>query len=520
MLPVKETDHVGTSLALLLDQYKGKTFIKGYLSTLARRVQDVENVLWDIIELRRLDVATGAQLDALGKLVGERRIGRNDTDYRTGIRIRIRVNRSKGRTVDVIDVAMLAAGIYPPKYIDYPFLNFEVDLFGQTGERYLADLLSRTRAASSYGILVASDLAASSLLIWDDAVSPSGAQTFSDAISGGLVCASAYGLPSDFSGIVLVTTVAPTVSGISTSGGAVGDIDGTYPCALVGTNFVIGATTFAVGGTPLTSVVVSSPTNATAVMPAKASGTYSVTATTSGGTSPGTTTFEYFSPAQLALTEWHRAPFASAPWAANASAGSSSGRTATSTGFDPTPGTALNGKAPAHFDRASSQSLNAGAANNVLFSAGAGTFMCLARTTTQQAPIGTDYGDGNLFNDPSNAETTMGIVAGGFVAAIYAGAYKRAPLNALANATWGACEAVWDSTNLTTRVNGNTQSVAAGAWTPITPSTPRIGLSYGNGYLDGDVPEWMTSATAIPQATRDKIRSYLNTRYFPLAATV
>jgi hypothetical protein len=29
-------------------------------------VQDVENVLWDIIELRRLDVATGIQLDKLG----------------------------------------------------------------------------------------------------------------------------------------------------------------------------------------------------------------------------------------------------------------------------------------------------------------------------------------------------------------------------------------------------------------------------------------------------------------------
>lgn len=205
MLPVIETKHVETARALLIGQFKKRTVIQGFLDTYVRRVQDAENVLWDVIDKRILATAVAGQLDVIGKLVGEKRLGRTDVMYRGAIRLRVRVNRSKGRIADIIDVAMLAAGASPPRVTEYQYLAFEVELYNQIGERYVAELLSRTRAATSYGLFTASDLPLSSLLSFDDAVTPvAGIETFSDAVSGtGKLAASGYGLPTDFSGIVL-----------------------------------------------------------------------------------------------------------------------------------------------------------------------------------------------------------------------------------------------------------------------------------------------------------------------------
>jgi hypothetical protein len=316
MLPTKETQHVATAQALLIDQFKSKTVIQGYLNTLARRVQEIENVLWDIIELRRLDVATGIQLDSLGKLVGEKRIGRSDVDYRTGIRLRIRVNRSKGRIVDVIDVAILASGAVVPRVTEYAFLGFQVEIYGQTGERYIADLLSRTRAATSYGVLVASDLAASALLVFDDAVVPgAGIETFSDAVSGtGKLCASAYGLPSDFTGIVLGAGVAPVVSSLNKS--ALTRTQGGILLTITGTGFT-GATGVTFGGTAAASVVVVNDTTLTCITPAKAAGTHAVIVTGPGGSSSGSVTCKFVDPTSIFaanLKRWYSQTYAAGAW--------------------------------------------------------------------------------------------------------------------------------------------------------------------------------------------------------------
>ncbi len=151
------------------------------LDVLSRRVQDLEDVFWDIIEKRILDVAVDEQLDTLGRLVGEPRSGRLDEDYRASVRLRVRVNRSKGRIVDVIDVASLAALESDPRITEYRYLGFEVEIYGQTGERYVAQLLDKTRAASSYGLLVASDLPFEDCLAFDDDVDPDpDIETFSD----------------------------------------------------------------------------------------------------------------------------------------------------------------------------------------------------------------------------------------------------------------------------------------------------------------------------------------------------
>ena len=200
MIPTKELDHEGTGKKLLLEQFKYNTpVLQGLLGVFLRRCQELEDIFWDIIEKRHIDVAAGAQLDSLGLLVGEKRLERDDTDYRQAIRLRIRVNRSKGRIVDVIDVAILAGDPEVPRVTEYPFLGFEVELYNTPGERYVAELLNSTRAATSKGIYNAAALPASQLLILDDAANPGSSTAYLDDASNPVstfMMSSGYGLPA------------------------------------------------------------------------------------------------------------------------------------------------------------------------------------------------------------------------------------------------------------------------------------------------------------------------------------
>jgi hypothetical protein len=101
------TDHVQQGLALLLGQYRDKPRLAALLSSYLRRVQELEDAAWDTIVKRFVDDAEGAQLDGIGRIVGEVRQGRDDTTYRLFILARIRVNLSFGHGDDVIDVMNL-----------------------------------------------------------------------------------------------------------------------------------------------------------------------------------------------------------------------------------------------------------------------------------------------------------------------------------------------------------------------------------------------------------------------------
>lgn len=70
-------------------------------------VQYLEDVLQQLYSERRIDTAEGAQLDILGKLVGQKRDGLTDDAYRRYIRARVSTNRSKGTLSEIIKVADL-----------------------------------------------------------------------------------------------------------------------------------------------------------------------------------------------------------------------------------------------------------------------------------------------------------------------------------------------------------------------------------------------------------------------------
>lgn len=209
---IREQHHTTNALARLISQFRDKLVIEGLVKAFAAEVQEIEDVLWQIFDAFLLNNAVGQQLQTLGKLVGEPPLGRPVDEYRMAIRLRIRANRSKGRTIDLIDVARLT--LRPVFYRDHKEHEFEIQIFGLFGERSVARILSSARAATTYGILVASDLPAENLLMFDDAVEPvPGIETFSDAISGGKVAASGYALPADYSSALLMPFALLTEDG-------------------------------------------------------------------------------------------------------------------------------------------------------------------------------------------------------------------------------------------------------------------------------------------------------------------
>lgn len=77
------------------------------VEVIASEIQELDDAIVAVTAQLHLDHAEGAQLDLIGREVNEDRGGREDADYRAGIRIRIAVNRSRGLAEDVIRVARL-----------------------------------------------------------------------------------------------------------------------------------------------------------------------------------------------------------------------------------------------------------------------------------------------------------------------------------------------------------------------------------------------------------------------------
>lgn len=151
MLPEKVTTHEAEAKALLISQFRGRQVIEGLLSSWIAPLQELENVLWDVIDKRVLETAVDAQLDSLGKLVGELRLGRANDAFRAAIKVRIKVNRSKGRSEDVLQVAKLLDAT--ATYLEFTKLEWLVEIYETAYCGDFVRLLTQTKAATSYGVL-------------------------------------------------------------------------------------------------------------------------------------------------------------------------------------------------------------------------------------------------------------------------------------------------------------------------------------------------------------------------------
>lgn len=155
MIPVKITTHEEDAPELLTEQFKEKQVTEAIVRIQARRMQKIENAIYDVLEGRLLSNAVGVWLDYCGAIVKEPRDGRQDEIYRHAIRVRVRVNRSKGRSIDVQDVATLLDS--SATYVEAFPLGWEVSIYNTDQGGSFIKSLSQTKMATSYGVLVTSN---------------------------------------------------------------------------------------------------------------------------------------------------------------------------------------------------------------------------------------------------------------------------------------------------------------------------------------------------------------------------
>jgi len=99
--PTAVTTRITTAIKTLLYQFRGAPVMEAVVASWARQAQELEYAAINVLVYRMLPNAEGANLDVLGKIVGELRAGRVDEIYRAAIASRIRINKS-GADVEAI----------------------------------------------------------------------------------------------------------------------------------------------------------------------------------------------------------------------------------------------------------------------------------------------------------------------------------------------------------------------------------------------------------------------------------
>lgn len=100
-------DHIAEALNRLPEQFRSDPNVTALLSSLVGPCQALETALQDMLTKRGVDTAVGAQLDIVGKLVGQSRNGLDDETFRRYIRARISAHRSSGVVEDLIRITTL-----------------------------------------------------------------------------------------------------------------------------------------------------------------------------------------------------------------------------------------------------------------------------------------------------------------------------------------------------------------------------------------------------------------------------
>lgn len=100
-------DYADLAESRLLRQWQDKPRLVAFARALGAGTQRLEDILWAIHQGSTLDNSDSHRLDQWGDLVGERRGGLNDIDYRRFIKARIRANRSTGKWDEILEILIL-----------------------------------------------------------------------------------------------------------------------------------------------------------------------------------------------------------------------------------------------------------------------------------------------------------------------------------------------------------------------------------------------------------------------------
>lgn len=173
------TDHVERGLGYLIEQFRGKPRLEAWVRSHLREVQALSDAAWNVLIARLIDDAVGVHLDVLGDIVGEKRNVRDDETYRLFIRARVRINRSQGRPLDLLEVLAIIAGTTPRWFLEHfpASLLVEFQEITEHNPVLLFGMLKDTRGGGVRLNMVAPTTAADMQFRWGDASDPAIATT-------------------------------------------------------------------------------------------------------------------------------------------------------------------------------------------------------------------------------------------------------------------------------------------------------------------------------------------------------
>lgn len=169
MVPVVCTTQIERALSRLTQQYRNQPNIRALVTSLLVGAPELEAVMWQVINLRILFTLetmvatsqnTADQLDIIGALVGVDRQGRTDAQYLPAIKLQIRVNRSKGRSEDVIDIMSLTGLPFVYTEVSDTPATFRIDAY-ETSEAQAvaaANAIKHGRSGGTHGAFTYTNL--------------------------------------------------------------------------------------------------------------------------------------------------------------------------------------------------------------------------------------------------------------------------------------------------------------------------------------------------------------------------
>lgn len=145
------TDHVARAQARLLGPVRSLESHRSMVAIGATGLQAVEDEFWTMLA-DSVDVATDAQLDVWGRLVGQPRDGRTDVVYRAWIKVRFAILRSGGTGDAIVSAFMQLAPECTVALIEEFPASIRVVLAGVPPAAPLADLAGILQAAKAGGV--------------------------------------------------------------------------------------------------------------------------------------------------------------------------------------------------------------------------------------------------------------------------------------------------------------------------------------------------------------------------------
>lgn len=104
------SDRVERAKSLLLSQFKGSPNINTLVEVLVTELQQLENTLCDLQDVRTLDKSYGVWLDEIGRQLKVDRGSYNDNDYKTAIKLEMFRKTASATKEDILRIVELLTG--------------------------------------------------------------------------------------------------------------------------------------------------------------------------------------------------------------------------------------------------------------------------------------------------------------------------------------------------------------------------------------------------------------------------